>query len=135
MAEYTADQIIGKTLIAREPVRIYRTASDGATAVYTVSPGDPVGTVTSYLLPSGSRSSLFWTYQDSQGRAYYTAHRVGRYDVSSLQQQGALTLAQQQAELQEKNKTLQARIFDSVRFIALLGAGAYIIANYFKSRR
>jgi hypothetical protein len=135
MAEYTADQIIGKTLIAREPVRIYRTASDGATAVYTVSPGDPVGTVTSYLLPSGSRSSLFWTFQDNNARPYYTVHKIGRYDVSSLQQQGALTLAQQQQALEEKNKTLQARIFDSLRFFALLGAGAYIVANYFKSRK
>lgn len=135
MAEYTADQIIGKSLVAREPVRIYRTPSDQAAAVYTVAAGNAVGTVVSYLMPTATRNNFFWVFQDSSGREYYTIHQPGRYDIKSLQEQGALTLEQQQQELAEKNKTLQARIFDSIKMIALLGAGAYVVANYFKSRK
>lgn len=135
MAEFTADQIIGKNLVAREPVRIYRSASDQAAAVYTVPTGGSVGTVTSYLMPSATRNNFFWVFQDSSGREYYTIHQPGRYDITSLQQQGALTLQQQQEELQEKTKTLQAKIFDTVKMLALYGAGAYIIASYLKSRK
>lgn len=135
MAEYTADQIVGKSLVARERVNIYRSTSDTASPVYTVAAGNSVGTVVSYLLPTGNRMNFFWVFRDSSGREYYTIHQPGRYDIKTLQEQGALTLEQQQQELAEKNKTLQAKIFDSIKMIAILGAGAYVVANYFKSRR
>ena len=133
--EFTADQIIGKTLIAKIPVKITRVADDNANIIFTAEPGESIGVVQSYLLPGTNRKTLYWVFKDSNGRFYYTSHKPGKFNIEALQAEGALTLQQQQAAAEEKNKTLSQRIFASIQNLALIGAGAYIIANYFKSRK
>ena len=133
--EFTADQIVGKTLVAKVPVKILRIPDDEAPAVYTAQPGETIVIVTSYSLPGAGRSAIYWTYEDNKGRQYYTQHKQGRYDVGALQAQGAVTLQQQQAEAAEKNKTLQQRIFASLQNFALLGAAVYLLGTFIKTRK
>lgn len=133
--EFTADQIIGKTLIAKIPVKITRIADDNAPSIYNAQPGETIGIVQSFLLPGSNRKSLYWVFKDVNGRFYYVSHAPGRFNIESLQAEGALTLQQQQEMAAEKNKTLQQRIFAGIQNLALLGAGAYILATFIKTRK
>lgn len=87
---YSADQIIGKTLIARRPVKLYRYPSATAATVYTVQPGQSVGKV--YSWTGGGAAPLYWMFYDQNGKTYYALHQEGAFDIEALQDQGALTV-------------------------------------------
>lgn len=133
--EFRADQIIGKSLTAKKAVSIYRTPDDSAAPVYTVNPGESVGIVTSYLNPGAGRSVLYWVFRDQTGRYYYTRHAQGRYDIASLQTQGAQTTAQQLEAEAEKNKSLTDKIFAGLQNYLLIGAAVYLLGTMIKSRK
>ena len=134
MPSYPADQIIGKSLVAKEPVDIYRTASDNAASVYTVPAGTSVGIVYSYLLPGPGRASIYWQFLDNNGRSYFTSHQAGRYDVKSLKDQGALTLEEQQKIEQEKNLTGTDKLIRAGTNLILILSGAALLINYLKNK-
>ena len=92
MPTYSAEQIIGKTLIARQNVAIKRLPTSAAPVVYTAKPGSYVGTVYSWVTEG---PDLYWQFYDSNGKAYYSLHRPGLYSIDSLQDQGALTVKEQ----------------------------------------
>ena len=127
MATYSADQIIGKTLIAKRPIKLVRIASDDAAIVYTVESGQTVGKVESYLLPSENRSSLYWQFIDQNNRPYYAAHAVGNFDVKSISDQGALTVTEQAAAAAEAELSTGDKIFRLIKNLAFIGAGAYLL--------
>lgn len=89
MATYSVDDIVGKTLIAKKKVAIKRQPSDTAPTVYTVSPGETVGVVYSWVSRDGS---IWWMYYDTNKNPYYTRHEPGLYDVKALAAQGAVSL-------------------------------------------
>ena len=127
MSSYNVTQIIGKTLIAKKSVPLKRIASDSAPTVFTVNPGDTVGVVDSYLMPGNDRSNIYWSFYDDQNKIYYAPHDVGRFDVKELQNQGALTLEQQQQQQAEANMSTTDKVFRLIKNIAFLAAGAYIV--------
>ena len=127
MPTFSADQIIGKTLIARRPVNLYRNASDSANSVYTVDPGQAVGKVYSYLAPGENRSTVYWAFYDDQQRSYYTPHIQGNFDIQALGDQGALTVTEQQAAEQEAEMSTTDKAFRLIKNIALYAAGAYLL--------
>jgi hypothetical protein len=127
MATYSAEQIIGKTLIAKRPIDLVRIASDNAPVVYTVDPGQTIGKVQSYLLPSNNRSSLYWQFIDQNNKAYYAAHAVGNFDVKSIADQGALTVVEQAAAAAEAEMSTGDKVFRLVKNLAFIGAGAYLL--------
>lgn len=133
--EFRADQIIGKSLTAKTPVKIYRAPDDNAPPVYTVNPGENIGVVTSYLNPGPGRSVLYWVYRDQTGRNYYTRHAQGRYDIDALQNQGAQSTAEELQAEAEKKKTLSDKIFASVNNFFLIGAAVYLLATVIKTRK
>lgn len=134
MPTFNADQIIDKTLIAKVNIPIYRYAEDGAPVVYTVKPGASVGVVYSYLLPKENRTNLFWQFQDQNGKFYYTEHKQGIYDISALQQQGALTSAQVQQAAANAQLTTTDKIFKLVQKYLLIGAGVYLLNSIIKKK-
>lgn len=85
----SADQVVGKTLIAKTPVPLKRYAQASAPAVYTVKSGNVVGIVYSWVMDG---PTLYWAFYDQNGNPYYAEHRPGRFSVAALQQQGAQTL-------------------------------------------
>jgi hypothetical protein len=134
MPTYTTDQIIGKALIGKEPVNLYRNAQDNASVVYTVPSGQPVGVVESYLAPGPGRNSLYWQFRDNSGRAYYSEHRPGRYNIEALTNQGALTLEEQKKAEEEKNLTTTDKIIKAGSNILLLIGGFAILMNFLKKK-
>lgn len=132
--EFNAGQIIGKTLVAIQPVELTRIPSDQAPTVFTTRSGQTVGVVESYLNPGPNRSNLWWAFRDANGRPFYTEHRPGLFDVRAIQQQGVLTLEERKQKADEAAKPVSAKIMDLVQRTVLLGVGAYLLATLIKSR-
>lgn len=135
MPTFNAADIIDKTLIAKTSVNLYRSPDDDAPSVYTVLPGQSVGKVESYLLPSANRSSIYWQFKDANNKYYYAEHKPGRFDVKELEAQGALTLQQQQEQIQEASLTTGDKIFRLVQNALLLGAGVYLLNTIIKKQK
>lgn len=95
---YSASDIIGKTLIAKTKVNIYRNPTDNSELLGYVNAGQPVGVVYSYLEPSAiqNRSGFYWAFNQN-GIYYYSKQDPGLYDVSALKQQGVLTTSEKVA--------------------------------------
>jgi hypothetical protein len=131
---YSADQIIGKSLTARVPVKIYRLAIDSAPVVYTVTPSQNIGVVQSYLNPNENRSTLYWVFRDSNNRNYYVRHATNTFDVRSLSEQGALTTEEKAEEEKDKNLSLTDKIFKNLQKAVIIGAVVYLAATLIKSK-
>lgn len=129
MSIFSAGDIVGKTLIAETPVNIKREPSDAAPVVYTVKPGTSVGVVYSYILPGERNGRLYWLFKDAGGRSYYAEHSEGRYKVSAIKQQGVLTTQEKEKEKERENEPLKDTIERNIKLIALVAAGAYVVAN------
>jgi hypothetical protein len=131
---YSADQIIGKSLIARLPVKIYRFAIDSAPSVYTVTPSQNIGVVQSYLNPNENRSVLYWVFKDANQKNYYVRHSTNTFDVQSLKEQGALTTAEVTEAEKDKNLSLTDKIFKNLQKAVIVGAVVYLAAAFIKSK-
>ena len=119
MPTFNAEQILDKTLIARQRVTAYDlpTYTTGAQPLGVVEPGQPVGVVYSYTGGTADRP-LNWQFKTTSGRAYYVAHKPGAFDVSALRQQGVLTTQELEQKKEDENKDLPTKIFEG------LGRGA-----------
>jgi penicillin V acylase-like amidase (Ntn superfamily) len=129
MATFSASDIVGKTLIANEPVIIKRIPEDSASTVFNVKIGQPVGTVYSWISPGANNRSLYWMFKDENGRNYYSEHKVGRYSIKALQSQGVLTEAEKLEKEKEANQPLTTTITKQITKLALIAAGAYVLVN------
>ncbi len=84
MPSYSAADIIGATLTAKQQVPILDSPYDNAQVIRTIAPGQPVGVVDTFFEPTTGRGSLYWGFYDSTGRAYYTRHHSGWYEVTNV---------------------------------------------------
>jgi hypothetical protein len=132
--EFNAGQVIGKTLVARQPVSLTRLPKNGANSIYVVQPGQTVGIVQSYVAPSASRFNLWWSFVDSNGKPFYAEHEPGLFDVQNLRNQGLLTLEERKEKADEAAKPVSTKIMDLVKKTALLAVAAYLVATFIKSR-
>ena len=90
MPVYSADQIVGKTLIAKKNVPLTRQPVEGAPVVYTAKKGESIGKVYSWI--GGNGSPLWWQFLDQNGKPYYVKHQIGLFDIQALSDQGALNV-------------------------------------------
>jgi hypothetical protein len=134
MPTFNAGDVIGKTLIAKRNIPLVRQPADDAQVIYNVSPGQSVGNVDTFLLPNENRSSLYWSFKDANGKNYFAKHAVGNFDVKELQQQGLLTLQEQQAAEIEASLSTGDKIFRLIKNIALIGAGAYLLKQVIQKK-
>jgi len=130
MPTYSAAQIVGKNLIAASPIPVRRIANDNAPIVYTVPTGQPVGVVDTYLLPNENRSTVYWVFNDANGRPYYTPHREGLYSLTALKEQGTVTVKEQTEQATQAQETTGQMITKNLRFIVLIAAGAFILKSF-----
>ena len=110
MATFNAEQIIGKTLIAKRTIGLKSLPSDASPVAVSVSPGQPLGTVVSYVNPSAGRTSLYWQISSNAGKNYWVKHETGAFDISDLKLQGAKTaeeiLAEKKAAEEKENSPI-----------------------------
>jgi hypothetical protein len=102
MATYSADQIIGKVLIAKKSVALRRYPSPSGKVGYTASPGASLGTVQTWVHESGPGSPLWWSFLDSNGKPYYVRHEEGAFNLQNLKDQGVITVKEQTEQQKKK---------------------------------
>ncbi len=124
---YDAGQVLEKTLIAAKDLPIYSSypTLSNPTPLKTglVKSGNPAGTVYSYIDadPTQKRDTLWWVfYPVGSGNYYYMPHHKGDFDVSTLNQQGVISVEDQIKQQQEDNKPWYQQITDKVLPIALI---------------
>lgn len=125
MPKFSADQIIGKQLVAKRSVPIYDDATykPNRNRLDVIRPGQTVGTVYSYVGGKGA-NLLNWQFYDKNNKAYYALHDDTAFDVKSLQDQGALTTKEQTELKADENKgTLE-------KFLEDLAGGAKNVGKY-----
>ena len=137
MPSYSADQIIGKVLVAKKPVPVYDLPPYNTQAVQiaVVKPGQTVGTVYSWVGGTPGKF-LTWQFYGNNNKAYYAAQVPGYYDVQSLKDQGALTTAEVTAQKADEDKSALDKFLESLTQGAgkigkyvLIGGAALIALN------
>jgi hypothetical protein len=126
MPTFNAADIIGKTLIAKTNVSLRRLPLDNDAIIYNVKAGIPVGVVATYLLPNKDRNNIYWGFDDANGKMYYAEHKVGRFDVTELKQQGVLTAQEKKDALEQASMTTGDKIFKLVRNVFIGAALVYL---------
>lgn len=139
MSSYSADQIIGKTLTAKKTTPVYNLPSFFSLAkqVYTIKPGETIGTVYSYVggSPGKPLNWMFKTRIGLQEVTYYTEHEPDNVDRNALQDQGVKTQREIEKEKAEAAKSTGTKIFDFVKkyaIIAGLAYGAFLVFKTYK---
>lgn len=129
MSLYSADQIIGKSLYAKTAVKLKRIAQDSAPDIYTVNPGQLVGIVYSYVMPSADRATLYWQFLDANGRAYYAAHTPTSFSLTKLAEQGALSVKEEAAAAAAAAETTPQKIERLFKYSLWIIAGAVVLKS------
>jgi hypothetical protein len=125
---YNAGEITGKTLFAKLPVQLKREPADAAPSVFTVPPGQAVGTVFSYISPKiGRNKNLYWQFLDDGNRYFYAEQKPGLFDLEKLAIQGAQSLEEIAAEKEESEKDWFTKIKEFIFPIIGLGALVYFV--------
>lgn len=130
MANFSASDIIGKTLIAKKDTPVFSTPTETGKPLIVIKKGQTIGIVYSYLAPNANRSKLYWMFESQANKKpYYVAHNIGNFDVKSLYDQGVKTTKEKQQEEEDKNKTTAEKISDTLKNFLYLGLGAYVVVN------
>jgi hypothetical protein len=141
---YSANNIVGKTLIAKKTLNAYSLPLDNdpnRKLLFTISPGSVVGVVDTFFNPKENRKNLWWgfyTNVSGSKKFYYVEHLPGNFDLTALIKQGVPTTEQET----EKNKTWEEQLADLLKkggtflkYAAIFGAGAIILNIILKNRR
>jgi hypothetical protein len=134
MATYPASQIIGKTLIAKDVVNLFRgnQVPDGQPYAF-VQAGNPVGQVYSYL--DRGPAGFFWQFESPSMGVYYARHQEGLFDIQSLVDQGALTTQELIEQQEQENSIFPGFSLPSLSNVALVAGviiGGLILFNLTK---
>lgn len=102
---FNVADIIGKTLIARTQVSVYKRPDSATKPIGYVVAGNPVGVVYSWVGPDRAADGIkiWWIYTDSPHGTYYSPHEPGIYDVNALRQQGVLSTKEKIDQEADKN--------------------------------
>lgn len=127
------NSLIGKTLYAAKPVKLYRFTADyydGKPAIFTVQAGQAIGVVDTWI----QKGPDYWfLYYDSNKRLYVSRHVKGDYSLKQLQNQGVKTEEQKLKEAEQASKTWFEKIFSTKNL--LIVAGVYLAGQAIKFRK
>ena len=135
MPTFNAADIIGKTLVAIKTTDIVRAPKDDAEVVFEVAPGSSIGTVYSYLLPGANRTNLYWQFLDENNKPYYVEHRPGQFDISTIKDQGVLTLEEKQEQAEAAAETTSNKIFRYIKSGFLVAAFVYLAKSVIETKK
>lgn len=100
MADFSADQIIDKTLVAKVNVKAFYGFPNSSSS-FDILAGHNIGVVYSYIYPA-DKKNLWWEFFDNGGKVFWVEHGENKFDIQSLQQQGAITVEDQIKQKQEE---------------------------------
>lgn len=113
-------QLVDKTIIADRKVYVYTgsNARAGGTPLGYVEPGQPVGVLFSWLGidPQQGRDRIWLMFYPASDYEpyYYVPFNDGDFDWSALQQQGAITVLQQQEQQSQEQKDAETPWYEKL---------------------
>jgi hypothetical protein len=139
MPTFSADQIIGKSLIAKKPVVVYDLPfyEKQAKQIAVIKPGALVGRVFSYVGGQPGRP-LNWEFIGQNKKTYYVPHVESYFSVEALRDQGVQTTAEAKAAEEEKDMSFSdklAEYFKKSGKVVLYGGLALIALNVILKNR
>jgi hypothetical protein len=139
MPTFSADQIIGKTLIAKKTVTVYDLPfyADGAKVLTQVRPGQSIGKVFSYVGGTPGKP-LNWQFEGAGGRMYYVPHVSSYFDVPALRDQGTQTTAEIKEKQESENMSTGDKFAQYLKKsgnVLLYGGLALVALNVFLKNR
>lgn len=126
---FSADQIIGKTLIAKKKVPLTRSPKATAPIIWTAQPDESVGVVYSWVMEG---TTLWWLFYDKYNVPYYAMHKPGIFSVTALQQQGAQTVEEIKEAKEAAENPLMTAISKMFKPV-IWAAAAFFIIKAFRS--
>lgn len=115
---YSIGDLLDKTIMADRKVYIYDNPTAGAKPIAYVEAGRPVGVLWSWLNinPAMGRDRIWLIFYppNSFSQYYYAPYNDGDFDWSYVQQQGVLTVIQEQQQEAEKEKEENKSIFEKI---------------------
>jgi len=130
MSSYSVSDLVGKTIVAKSDISVYRLPADNAPAVFTIKPGQSVGVVDTYFLPKEGRAYLYLGFLDTNKRPYYI--RWGNaINTSSLLSQGVKSDEVKAAEAEAANKPFNLAEFiqKNLTMIVFVVAGVAVVRS------
>jgi len=99
---YSVADVMEKTLIAKKDVPVYKWPYDDEKPIGMVKAGQPVGIVKSYQGPdpANKQSVLYWAFYPASfnGSTYYARHYSDAFSLSSLRQQGVISVEEKKEQ-------------------------------------
>ena len=132
---FSASQIVGKTLIARRTVPVYRVGQWNK-PFGKVRPGAPVGVVYSWIGPTGyvnTNGKLYWQFYNTDGTTYYAEQTNTSFDLSALKQQGAITALEQVEQEREQDKE-PPTLLGTLTKLGITAIAVWGAVTYFSNR-
>lgn len=112
--DISVEELVDKPIYAVAPVPVYRSISPKeGPIVFTVQPGQNVGTLYSWVKDPQGRGYWFQFY-DANGRPYYTQIKPGLYDKQAALAWGARTVEQVEQDRQERERADSAGPLDDL---------------------
>lgn len=121
MAVYSLAQLLDKTFFGVKDIECKRSANDSAPVWYIVKKGQPLGKLYSWLNPSASRDSIWLMFNDVYGKPFYVKMETGKFSLSKLIEQGAISVKEQIELEKQQQENNQKDGFDKAKDIANLG--------------
>jgi len=139
MPTFSADQIVGKSLIAKKTVTVYDLPfyAPGAKVITQVRPGQTLGVVFSYVGGTPGKP-LNWEFKGNAGKMYYVPHVTGYFDVNALRDQGAQTSAEIKQQQEEEQMSTGDKLTDYLKKsgnVVLYGGLAILALSVFLKNR
>ena len=140
---YDIGDVVGKTLFAKKDLPVYTsypTASYKPQPVAVVKSGSPAGVVYSWIDadPTQGRSNIWWMFQGGGlgSGYYYIPHSEGAFDVSTLAQQGVLSLDQKAAQAAAADQPWYETIIkETLPIVVVAILGAAVIKGYIAKQK
>lgn len=140
---YSAAAIVGKVLDARSDVPIFSNVPErGGKPIGTIKAGNTVGEVYSYI--TAKDGTVWWQFKNA-GRWFYAQHLTNAFDISSLRDQGVISVKEQTELAKKKEEEANASWYDKLfgsfgasgsllPKIALGAAAVYLLGKFITRR-
>lgn len=139
MPTFSADQIVGKSLIAKKELAVYDLPFyvPGAKQIARIKPGVTAGVVFSWVGGTPGKP-LNWEFKGNGGKIYYIPHVTGYFDVKALRDQGTQTTTEIEQEKKEDEMSTTdklAEYFKKSGKVVLYGGLAILALSVFLKNR
>ena len=137
---FSANLIIGKTLIAKKTLNAYSLPLDNdpnKKLLFTIKPYNTVGVVDTYFKPTTNRNSLWWGFRSNIGGKivnYYVEHGKGNFDLEALNKQGVPNV---EDEIEKETSIFEKanKLLNTVFKYSLIIGGVFILYKLIDNKK